>query len=83
MEIMSHHFEGDDMNIQELKALLQLGIPYEQAYAQCWGDLVRSENHKVNPMFRDPKQAQENAKRAGRPRYGETVEEARKRRGFA
>jgi hypothetical protein len=43
---------------------------------------VRSEKHKVNPMFRDPKQAQENAKRAGRPRYGETVEEARKRRGF-
>jgi len=83
VEIMSHHFEGDDMNIQELKALLQLGIPYEQAYAQCWGDIVRSENHKVNPMFRDPKQAQENAKRAGRPRYGETVEEARKRRGFA
>ena len=79
----SHHFEGDDMDIQQLKALIQLGIPYEQAYAQCWGDLVRSENHKINPMFRDPKQAQENAKRAGRPRYGETVEEARKRKGFA
>ena len=79
----SHHFEGASMNIQELKALLQLGIPYEQAYAQCWGDLVRSENHKVNPMFRDPKQSQENAKgKAGRPRYGETLEEARKRRGF-
>ena len=78
----SHHFEGVPMNIQELKALLQLGIPYEQAYAQCWGDLVRSENHKINPMFRDPVQAQKNAKKAGRPRYGETVEEARKRRGF-
>jgi len=79
----SHHFEGVPMNIQALKALLELGIPYEQAYAQCWGDLVRSENHKVNPMFRDPKQSQENAKgKAGRPRYGETLEEARKRRGF-
>ena len=78
----SHHFEGVPMNIQELKALLELGIPYEQAYAQCWGDLVRSENHKINPMFRDPKQSQQNAKKAGRPRYGETLEEARKRRGF-
>ena len=78
----SHHFEGVPMNIQELKALLELGIPYEQAYAQCWGDLVRSENHKTNPMFRDPMQAQENAKKAGRPRYGETLEEARKRKGF-
>lgn len=68
------------MNIQELKALLQLGIPYEQAYAQCWADLVRSENHKKNPMFRDPIQAQKNAKKAGRLRDGETKEEARKRR---
>ena len=78
----SHHFEGVPMNIQELKALLQLGIPYEQAYAQCWGDLVRSENHKNNPMFRDPVQAQKNAKRAGRLRDGETKEEARKRRSL-
>jgi hypothetical protein len=78
----NRRFEGVPMNIQELKALLKLGIPYEQAYAQCWGDLVRSENHKKNPMFRDPIQAQKNAKRAGRLRNGETKEEARKRRGF-
>lgn len=68
------------MNIEQLKALISLGIPYEDAYAQCLGDLVRSENHKVNPMFRDPVQAQKNAKKAGRPRYGETKEEARKRK---
>ena len=78
----SHHFEGVPMNIQALKALLELGIPYEQAYAQCWADLVRSENHKKNPMFRDPTQAQKNAKRAGRLRDGETKEEARKRRSL-
>jgi hypothetical protein len=79
----SHHFEGVPMNIQELKALLQLGIPYEQAYAQCWGDLVRSENHKKNPMFRDPMKSQKNAKgKAGRIKYDKTLKEARKRRGF-
>tara|TARA_R100000657_G_C4542990_1_gene18681 strand:+ start:154 stop:330 length:177 start_codon:yes stop_codon:yes gene_type:complete len=25
--------------IEQLKALVQMGIPFEQAYSQCWKDL--------------------------------------------
>lgn len=47
----SHHFEGAVMNIQTLKALMTMGIPYEQAYAQCWKDLRDYEvNSKPKPL---------------------------------
>ena len=42
------------MNIETLRALVSLGIPFEEAYGQCWRDLVSKENHKSDPMFRDP-----------------------------
>ena len=69
------------MNIETLRALVSLGIPFEEAYGQCWRDLVSKENHKSDPMFRDPEIMKKISRKfGGRPMYGETPEEARKRK---
>jgi len=70
------------MNAQNLKSLVRLGIPYEDAYAQCWRDLRLSEQTKKTPVVTDTNTAKQNAKMGGRPRYGETKDQARNRRGI-
>lgn len=55
--------------IDELKALVQMGIPFEQAYAQCWQDLRLKENASKprNNMINNHQQAKENGSKGGRP----------------
>lgn len=63
---------GNLAPIQQLKALVKMGIPFEQAYAQCWKDLLAKE--KENPqkvkMTQDEKQLAKDLvnKKASKPK---------------
>jgi len=57
--------------LQTLKALVKIGIPFEQAYAQCWQDVVDKEGRKKpspNYMSDNHLQAKMNGLKGGRPK---------------
>ena len=57
--------------MQTLKALVKMGIPFEQAYAQSWKDLRIRETQKTtitNGMTNNQAQAKANGAKGGRPK---------------
>ena len=57
--------------MQMLKALVRMGIPFEQAYAQSWKDLRILEKQKTtinNGMTNNQAQAKANGAKGGRPK---------------
>jgi len=57
--------------MEKLRQLVRAGVPFENAYAQCWNeqlDIDKQNNKKLNAATPNYKQAQENARKGGRPR---------------
>jgi len=57
--------------MQTLKALVKMGLPFEQAYAQCWQDQLDKEGRKKtspNYMSDNHLQAKMNGSKGGRPK---------------
>jgi hypothetical protein len=65
--------------IQKLKALIQMGLPFEQAYAQCWQDLVIEEKQNA-PKYnmRDFEQSKINGSKGGQNNRPEKISESAK-----
>lgn len=67
--------------MEKLRELVRAGVPFENAYAQCWNeqlDIDKQNNKKLNAATPNYKQAQENARKGGRPKMTAPAPKPRK-----